>query len=427
MKKASQLYKIFQPKKIGICITSFFLLNSFSACSKEENNIKIEITNGTGTTWTQISVTAYDSTAVPVFFENDSCKIYMLRGRNNKSISISQKTCESGKTLIGKTDEGSIAAWYEVRYVNSENKIQYAYYKTNYPKEHSFTITADDYGRNFPIQNNPLPTDTLRVLMIGNSFTDDATDYLYDIVLKSGINLNTCCIYKLTQGSTTLKNWEDNYKNDATKSIIRKAGNITMPITNGTIQELLSQDWDVISLQQLSTQSATFSTFSPYLDNLISYIKTDCPNKQVSLCWHMTWSLWSGYAENSPRGEEGWKSIVATAQQMQTMYGIDILIPTGTAIQIARGTELNTVHSLTRDGRHLSYGVAKYIAACSVYQTLIAPIYGISIAGNRSRHTITNAEKEESYYKNDYRNVTDTNAAACQSSAAQAVAHWDKK
>ncbi len=422
-----QLYNVFKPKNIAMCITSSFLLLSLSACSKTKNDIKIEITNETGTTWTQISVKAYDSTAVPVCFENDSCKVYILKSKYTQSITTSQNVCENGRTLVGKMEEWEGIAWYEIRFVNSENQIQYAYYKTNYPKEHSFTITVGDYGRQFPIVNNPLPTDTLRVLMIGNSFTDDATEYLSDIVAKSGIDLNTCCVYKLTQGNTTLKNWEENYQNDATKSIIRKGGNLTMPITDGTVQELLSQDWDVISLQQLSINSADFSTFSPYLDNLISFIKTDCTNKNVSICWHLTWSLWSGFSKFAPKEQEGWKAIVATTKKMQTMYGINIIIPTGTAIQIARNTDLNTPHSLTHDGRHLSYGVSQYIAACSVYQSLIAPTFGISIEGNRSRHTLTNAEKEESYYKNDYRNVTDANAAACQSCATRAAVHWDKQ
>lgn len=417
----SQLYNIFKPKKIAMCITSCLLLQSFSACSKEENDIKIEITNETGTTWTQISVRAYDNTAVPVYFEHDSCKVYMLKSQYTKSIETSQNICENGQTLIGKMSKGTVAAWYEIRFVNSENQIQYAYYKTNYPEEHSFTITADDYGRGFPIVNNPLPTDTLRVLMIGNSFTDDATEYLADIVAKSGIDINTCCVYKLTQGYADLSTWCFNYNNYATRTIERKAGKLTMPVTNGTIQELLSQDWDVISLQQVSTLSNNFNSFAQNLDNLVSYIKTDCTNKKVSVCWHMTWSLWSGYNDIAPKGNEGWSNIVATTKKMQTMYGINIIIPTGTAIQIARDTKLNTTHSLTRDGRHLAYGVGKYLAACSVYEAIIAPTYGISIEGNPSRHFVTGAEKEESYYKTDFLDVTNDNASLCQSIAVQAI------
>ena len=407
-----------------VFVAPILVLYSFTSCNKDKLEVKIHIKNETGVEWRNITVTAYDSSAVPVYTDNDTLHIYMLKSSTRTNLSA-DSTCPSGATLIARKGEDTNAEWYELRFINNENQIQYAYYKPENKKEHSFTVTTDNFGRKFPIRNKRLPTnDTLRVLMIGNSFTDDATQYLDDIVAKSGIDLNTCCVYRLTQGGADLLTWCYNYENFSTKSIERKAGMYTMPITNGTVQELLSQDWDVISLQQVSYLSNNFNTYSPYLDNLISYIKTDCTNKNVSICWHMTWSYWGLYPEKGPKETTGWQSIVNTVKEMQTAYGIDIIVPSGTCIELARGTSLNTKYSLTRDGKHIAFGVGRYILACTVFETLFAPVYGKTIIDNASRHELNEVEKQNTY---ECRSVTDKNALLCQLLAVKATGQWDKK
>ena len=49
----------------------------------------------------------------------------------------------------------------------------------------------------FPITNNPLPkdSDSLRVLLIGNSFTYDLTRFIGNILQASGIDNNTHELY----------------------------------------------------------------------------------------------------------------------------------------------------------------------------------------------------------------------------------------
>ena len=230
-----------------------------------------------------------------------------------------------------------------------------------------------------PIINNPLPTDTLRILLIGNSFTDDVTEYIGEIVQNSGIDEKTCCVYRVTQGGSQLQTWRDKYKNNAHVSLEKRAGLFSMDITEGTLKEILHQQWDVVSLQQLSNYSDDITTFTPYLEDLLSYITQDCLNKQVAICWHLTWSYWEGHTAMGPKEFAGWEKIVSAVEQMTKNYGIDIIIPSGTAIQNARATELNTDKSLTRDGYHIDYGVGRYIIACTLYETLFTPVYGKSI------------------------------------------------
>lgn len=234
-----------------------------------------------------------------------------------------------------------------------------------------------------PIKNNPLPSDTLRILMIGNSFTVDVTEYIGDIVRNSGIDEKTCCLYRVTQDGSSLQTWRDKYKNNDQVQLEKKAGLLTMDITQGTLQDILRQHWDVISLQQVSVNSYKINTFSPFLDDLLSYINQDCLNKQVAICWHLTWSCWEGHKVLGLQELEGWSNMVSTVDQMIEKYGIDIIIPSGTAIQNARSTELNTEKSLTRDGYHMDEGIGRYIIACTLFESLFTPVYGISIYENR--------------------------------------------
>ena len=72
-------------------------------------------------------------------------------------------------------------------------------------------------------------------------------------------------------------------------------------------------------------------------------------------------------------------------------FDIPVVIPSGDAVQIARGTRLNNqdevpatckVYQLTRDGFHLSRQFGRYIAACAWFETLIRPTLGKSVKGN---------------------------------------------
>lgn len=273
----------------------------------------------------------------------------------------------------------------------------------------------------FPIQNNPLPTskDTLRVLLIGNSFTSDLTTYIGDILRKSGIDNNSCCVYILWSSGASLQYWSNWYEDKNIFRITKMGGNLVMEVTEGTVQEILSQNWDVVGLQQTSNYTTKKESYHPYLENMITYIKNDCTNKSVSLCWHLTWSYWDGYDVDGPKEEAGWKEILATAEdEVILSSGIDVVIPSATAIENARRSTLNTPHSLTRDGRHISYGIGQYILACTLYETIFAPVYGKSILENTAYPTVYQKDRDEMF---EYADVTKETAYLSKLCAISAV------
>ena len=156
-------------------------------------------------------------------------------------------------------------------------------------------FTLSSFSQNtlqFPIKNNPLPkdSDSLRVLLIGNSFTYDLTRFIGNILRASGIDNNTCCVYILWEKGASLTHWDKWYIEKDSFKLSRMGGNLDVATTEGTVQELLSQNWDVISLQQTSDYATKLESFSPYLYNMIRYIKQNCTNPNVSICWQLTWS-----------------------------------------------------------------------------------------------------------------------------------------
>ena len=117
--------------------------------------------------------------------------------------------------------------------------------------------------------------------------------------------------------------------------------------------------------------------------------------------------------------KKSWEKITEVVKTTP-YYGIDMIIPTGTAIQNARSTNLNSPHGLTRDGKHLGFGVGLYVAACTWFEALIAPVFGVSVLGNTSTHEIT--EWERSHSKFETSAVTNQNRTLCQQCAVTAVA-----
>ena len=135
----------------------------------------------------------------------------------------------------------------------------------------------------------------------------------------------------------------------------------------------------------------------------------------------MPWSA-ATWKDLPYRGDSGWLSIINATRKMVDTYGLDVVVPLGTAVQNARSmTQFQSDNELTRDGRHLSFGVGRYIGACTFFEALIAPVFGTTIMDNPAIHEIT--EKEWTYTTLDQQPVTDENRLAAQQCAINAVSN----
>lgn len=238
-------------------------------------------------------------------------------------------------------------------------------------------------------QKKPLPTypNSLKILCIGNSFTEDATNRLPKII--ETCSLSNICIGHLIAGGASLKQYYDSYMNNSAIGIYQVTDDQLKWRTvskNFTMKQALQYaDWDIITFQQVSYEAGRFQTYQPYLSNLIDIAKNECVNSKPIFVWQMPWSFASGckdeifgrYKYNQLRM---YNNITAATKVMMSQSDIDIVVPIGTAIQNLRNTNLNNPPlDITRDFRHIDQGIGRYTASCTLFQKLIAPIYGVNL------------------------------------------------
>jgi hypothetical protein len=127
---------------------------------------------------------------------------------------------------------------------------------------------------------------TIRLLTIGNSFSENAITYLPQLAAADGSVAFD--IHRASLGGCTLeKHWNlaDYTRQDpGYKPYTLQPG--TSPCN---LQEALAaQPWDVVTLQQASPRSWIRATFEPFLGHLLREVRTLAPGAEPLL--HQTWA-----------------------------------------------------------------------------------------------------------------------------------------
>ena len=205
--------------------------------------------------------------------------------------------------------------------------------------------------------------DVLKVLAIGNSFSIDGMEYVYQIAQDLGVE--KIKLGNLYIGGCTLQTHYNNLLSDsaAYTYYVNEDGNWVTKGASSLQFALKSDNWDVITFQQASGFSGVADSYDTLVD-LIAGVKHMRPNARFG--WHMTWayqgdSTHADFAKYNNDQATMYQAIVNAVQsKILTNGDIDFVIPAGTAIQNARTSYLGD--SLTRDGYHLSYTMGRYIA-----------------------------------------------------------------
>lgn len=223
---------------------------------------------------------------------------------------------------------------------------------------------------------------TLKVLTIGNSFSVDSNEFLFDIAKSLGVDIVVGTAYD--SGGGLESHW-NKLQTDGTITAYNKwvpgTGFISQP--NALVKNIVvDEDWDIILYQQVSADSGNYATFQPYLSDIHGYVSEVSLNTEVKFGFNMTWAYSSVLTSSYGNQEQMHNAIVEAYQQAMEAMDFDILVPTGTAIQNARtNTRLQAVNiDLTRDHTHLDMGIGRYIAALTFYETLFSSYYNKSIS-----------------------------------------------
>ena len=268
----------------------------------------------------------------------------------------------------------------------------------------------------------------LKVLDIGNSYTQDAQTYLPQIIKASGID-DDFSLYRAFRPSASFKTWVDcwNDSDNEYYSIDFCAGTSLGGISgSGSASDgalfrkaLQSVKWDIILIHQVSTYSNDYSLWEGdgaggYLQELIRIIRVT--NPQATIGYLMTHSYRGSYWANSESSSYlRWRNIADATRQLKLEYDIDFIIPYGTAVQNLRASSLNDTYEFSEDGTHMGAGLGDYVAGCCYFESLLAPRYGVSIWGNTFR--LTNLDES----KGGRRNITDQTAIVAQKAAILAT------
>lgn len=239
---------------------------------------------------------------------------------------------------------------------------------------------------------------TLRVLAIGNSFSEDAVEqYLWELGREAGVNFVIGNAYR--GGWSLTAHWKDASSRAANTEYRKVVDGKRRNLGKYAIRDIVTDEpWDVITLQQVSQDAGRADSYEPGLSLMIGYIRALALSDSVRLGFHQTWayaqdSEHKGFA-NYDRNQFLMYANITMAVEEAVRYhegDLSFYIPTGTAIQNARTSELvqddaategkNANRELTRDGYHLNYTIGRYIAAC----TWLEALTGISAVGLKTR------------------------------------------
>jgi len=257
-----------------------------------------------------------------------------------------------------------------------------------------YTVTSEDYNAmkvgTYPItvsvagadisktyEVTVVPADKLKVLMIGNSYADDAINYAYEIAKSAGIPAENIMIADIYIGSCSLAtHWENAQSNAPVYRFgLEKEGWFDgSSYQNWTMESAITYtDWDFITLQQNSGNSGISDSYA-CLQDLMDYILDTATNPDVKLVWHQTWAYAQGTTNpgfSSYQNDQMtmYNAIMSCLQTNVLTKDFAAIIPNGTAIQNARTSFIGD--NLTRDQYdHLSYDAGRYIASMGLVGTL---------------------------------------------------------
>lgn len=227
----------------------------------------------------------------------------------------------------------------------------------------------------------------MKILCIGNSFSQDAASYLSRAAKNQKIDIY---VENLYIGGCSLERHYNNMISGEKAYELEVCGESTH--TNISLSEALEKEkWDVVTVQQASHFSAFYSTYQPFANELVSFIRRKQPEAKVFI--HQTWA----YEDNSQRlFENGFTARSEMFAKIKESYALalkdcvaDGLIPSGQVLEnmAARGLKCH------RDTFHASLGAGRYALSL----TWIKALTGADINENSFKDTAEPLSEDEIY------------------------------
>ena len=218
----------------------------------------------------------------------------------------------------------------------------------------------------------------LKILTIGNSFSSDCMQFVYDVAEAAGVE--KIKLGNLYISGCSLNKHLTNLKADAADYTYytNDDGAWTSEKNFKLTDAIKEENWDFISFQQSSSRSGIAKYYAD-IENIVPLVEALCTNPKVEFIWHMTWAYQQDTTNSSFSSYNNdqmtmYNMIIGAVQQHIVPYKmITRIVPNGTAIQNARTSYVGD--ELTRDGYHLSKQEGRLIAAVAMVATTIGIDY----------------------------------------------------
>ena len=214
----------------------------------------------------------------------------------------------------------------------------------------------------------------MNILSIGNSFSTDAQRYLHQIASADGFQLN--CFNLFIGGCSLSHHYRNMLSGERAYELEMNGESTGFRVSLG--EALLSRDWDIVTLQQVSNEAPCYDTYQPYLDSIAGYVRKCVPKARLAI--QQTWA----YEENSCRlntelgythHQEMFRDIENAYSEAAKAINADFIIPSGALFQKLIQDGIGKVH---RDTFHAGLGLGRYALGLLWY----AVITGRSVKGN---------------------------------------------
>lgn len=221
----------------------------------------------------------------------------------------------------------------------------------------------------------------INVLVIGNSFSEDSTHYLYQICSENQIETKVVNLYvpgcSLKQHWEYIKSEQQIYRYELNGYYDTKIADLPNYLVSSK-DVILEELWDHVVIQQASHYSGVKESYFPYAEMIVGYLKGNLPRAKIWI--QETWAYEEGSTHSAFSLYDNQQEIMynkLTSCYLEVSQMLDIsIIKTGTAVQMARkkdvfNTYTNTKgESITRDGYHLSYDYGRYLASMMMANNL---------------------------------------------------------
>jgi hypothetical protein len=211
----------------------------------------------------------------------------------------------------------------------------------------------------------------IKVLAIGNSFSQDAVAHLPGIAQAGDVDM---LIGNLYIGGCSLETHWNNASMDAKAYEFYKTGE---DVKKASIKDALQcEKWDYVTMQQASHDSGRQNTYYPYINFLSDYVKTYAPQAEQLI--HQTWayeidSSHPGFTHYDNNQKVMFSALIDAYNLASNTLGLRI-IPSGEAMQKARTTNpfnySNGGKTLCRDGFHATLTLGRYLLGAVWYEVL---------------------------------------------------------